>query len=42
MRRIRCSVVGMSDTKEASELKGNYTNDALSEGKLVWTNVISM
>ncbi len=42
MRRIQCSVVGMIDTKETSQLKGNYMNDALSEGNLVWTNMNSM
>ncbi len=42
MRRIQCSVVDISDTKETSQLKGNYVNDALAEGNLVWTNVISM
>ena len=42
MRRIQCSVVSMSDTKETSQLKGNYANDALSEDNLVWTNVISI
>ncbi len=42
MRRIQCSVVDMGNTKETSQLKSNYTNDAPPEGSFVWTSVISV